>query len=385
MHRDLDKYVHDIISRIPGHLSLQSLVINQIRLDYWFEDCENLNFVKKIIEPWDIKTFDCSKTPFENWKISCWSSSEFVEILFSCIGKLDPSNFDSVKRWRGDVEHQRITTPGGTIIVLHTASFRGITIYMRKERSIYCIFKTDPDISHTEHVIKYPARTEGRKYGIFDCHASSITMDGKGVIFLGQRRSGKTTISTELVNMGGKYLSNDLCSIDLSSKKEIKVGSIPHMIRYTKGNLLQVLKLKDQNFKGLIKKDYKEGLVFYGGKYELYPLGEQNKIPLAIGHSLFPVSIIVFPNGSIDKIKPSVKIINNKTTIDQFTNLLATDRPLPDWLSSKETHISSNVIEEFVFTNERLINVKGLQFEFNFSDVTAFEMLVDQIHQLNRT
>lgn len=55
-------------------------------------------------------------------------------------------------------------------------------------------------------------------------HGGGIVINGKGCIFTGEKGAGKSTISTALRQKGYKFISDDVCSINIGKTKTINHG-----------------------------------------------------------------------------------------------------------------------------------------------------------------
>ena len=69
--------------------------------------------------------------------------------------------------------------------------------------------------------------------GFLVLHASAIGFDGKGVIFLGEKGAGKSTMAAALLAVGGRLLSDDVVAITTSPSDERVIASgFPQMKVY---------------------------------------------------------------------------------------------------------------------------------------------------------
>ncbi|MGI8837501.1 MAG: hypothetical protein ACR2H4_12815 [Pyrinomonadaceae bacterium] len=361
----------------PDQISCHYFLINNVPIAFRRADAESASFLLNILEPWSSRgrTQGLDK---QEWDICAWTSAEQVERLcdqLSGVPRLP------VKRWRGDDYHQMVSDAAGNVAVLHTSPFVGVTLYCGVDRRIYCVFRDGLDIPHCEHTVKYPGRTGGRREGRFDCHASCGVFGDTAIVFIGQRRCGKTTLALEAIFSGANYVSNDLCVLELG-QKEITVHALPHMLRLTDENARRWPTIARRTFDlDRANEDYSKGFVFNGGKYEAYAPAIPEILPSIVGNIPYPVRAVVFPSATVHRRGCAVRILSAEETLDRTVEQIALDRPLPDWLPAGSVLVASvsQFINEGPTGNSSLF---GIDFSFSFEDRGAFKTLFDALATL---
>ncbi|MBW4463612.1 MAG: hypothetical protein KME47_25720 [Nodosilinea sp. WJT8-NPBG4] len=383
----VDRIIASIANSIPIDTELSHYIINTIGLRLHCSPGINTDFVREIFEPWcyDQRIYNRSlyESPLnESWSVYLWTNSRLVNQHKHSVALLSGAT-TSVQRWRGDDQHLRLSGSSGALLVLHEKPFEGITVYLPDKKTIYSVFDNDPNISHCEHVLKYPSRTQSRLYDIWDCHASAVLHNDEAVIFVGNRRSGKTTCVIEMIARESYYyIANDLCAIDLTALEGIYLHAIPHMLRLTDDNISKwpdiahrALKVDRDN------EDYTKGFVFCGGKYEIYAPVARDFIGEIVGSIPYPVKFVIFPHGSLEPSAPVIRELSSDETTRRLAQQLCSDRPLPDWLAveSYDTHRPKRLLLELCAKRP----LHGLDFQFHFSDSSAFDKLTSVLGYLD--
>lgn len=356
----------------PAGLRRESFFVNGMRLDFLHQGDIGTDFVTTIFEPWELGGQD---EPAETWSVAAWTCQRSVERVFQGLSGSQPGKV--VKRWRGDFEHQAFLGETGAVVVLHREPFNGVTLYLQERKRIFCLFAGEPNVSHCEHTLKYPARTHSRRYGHIDCHASAVIVGGRAVLFVGRRQSGKTTCALDMVARGARYVSNDLCSVSIGSDGFLRVWALPHMLRLTQENAERLPKaaLRAERDRGNI--DYTRGMVFFGGKYELYAPLALDLIGTVVGKGPQPVGAVVFARGTTDRVPVEVQPLSENEAWRRFTKELCSDQPLPDWLPVRGNRLEA--ISHHMGKGKEIRAIRSVEFFFGFSDRFAMDSLVSAI------
>ena len=360
--------------QLPDSVTISPYSINNICVTVASQNSDVSLFLARILEPWKLFPVHHLQHCQENWQVVFITHSPTYKLMVKIFDAIPSSDLAVAKRWRGDYDHEVIKGDAGKIIVLHRNPFKGITACKPLDKQIVCIFDGALDVSHCEHVVKYPCRVAGRKYHTWDCHASCVSRAGLATLILGPRRAGKTTTSLNLVSLGARYIANDLCAIDVSNEMAFLVRPIPHMLRITSENLDAWPVLAQNTIEGNMgNRDYSRGIVYEGGKYELYdPLASGFIGPVSDGSSM-RIENVVFAAGNTQEMEPIITRLSPRATALRLSDSLCNDRPLPDWLSENEGNFE--VLKQMVENNVSIANIHSFTFEFHFGHQLAFQLL----------
>ena len=237
-----------------------------------------------------------------------------------------------MRRWPGDVDAERYDLGPGWSVVVHRQPFRGLTVLAAPERTLHYL-RADAafDASHTEHMLKYPLRTTLRQSGFAQVHAAGAVHRGRGLLLMGVKASGKSTLLAQLLRHGAAQVSNDL-SFVRPVAGGLEMIAFPHITRVAPGTVGDNPVLRD----GLAREDrtgdYLRSPVFHGGKEEFYfPVLERlwGRNPLC---SRAPLDAIVVPafdaGGTVSEAGPLAAAERDELV----RHCVVEDPPLPDWL-----------------------------------------------------
>ncbi len=239
----------------------------------------------------------------------------------------------TVKRWPGDFDAARYDLPGGWSVVIHDRPFTGLTIFCPDECELhYLRADTAWDASHTEHVLKYPLRTTLRQAGLAQVHAAGCVFGGRGLLIMGEKASGKSTLLAHLMTTGADQVSNDLSFVAVAAPDGPRMIAFPHITRMGPGTVGDNAALRTGLAAELRTGDYLRSPVFNGGKEEFYfPVLERiwGRNPIA---RQAPLDAILFPALDLDCRAASARPVTAAERDERVRRALVTDPPLPDWL-----------------------------------------------------
>lgn len=112
----------------------------------------------------------------------------------------------------------------------NAVSFRGSELAFEKWPAIFCIQPNHVTYYFLIPELLYPAVLMSQivnvitseKYaglGIIPIHAGAVSKDDKAILFIGEKRAGKTTLSLSMAKYGYKYFTDDITLIDIASNK----------------------------------------------------------------------------------------------------------------------------------------------------------------------
>lgn len=239
----------------------------------------------------------------------------------------------TVKRWPGDFDAARYDLPSGWSVVIHDRPFTGLTIFCPEECELHYL-RSDAawDASHTEHVLKYPLRTTLRQAGLAQVHAAGCVFGGRGLLIMGEKASGKSTLLAHLMTAGADQVSNDLSFVAVAGPAGPRMIAFPHITRMAPGTVGDNAALRTGLATELRTGDYLRSPVFNGGKEEFYfPVLERiwGRNPIA---RQAPLDAILFPVLDLDCQAASARPVADAERDERVRRSLVTDPPLPDWL-----------------------------------------------------
>lgn len=239
----------------------------------------------------------------------------------------------AVKRWPGDFTAARYDLPNHWSVVVHDRPFTGLTIFCLDECELHYLRAGEEfDASHTEHVLKYPLRTTLRQAGLAQVHAAGCVYAGRGLLIMGEKASGKSTLLAHLMSQGADQVSNDLSFVSMSASPDAAMIAFPHITRMAPGTIGDNADLR----RGLARQertgDYLRSPVFNGGKEEFYfPVLERiwGRNPI---RRLAPLDAVIFPALDLDCTQASGRAVPAAERDERVRRSIVTDPPLPDWL-----------------------------------------------------
>jgi hypothetical protein len=240
---------------------------------------------------------------------------------------------EPVRRWPGDFSVDRHDLDPGYSVIVHKRPFSGFTIFDRDERTIYYLRPGDAfDVSHTEHVLKYPLRTGLRQSGLCQVHAAACEFRGRGLLLMGEKASGKSTLLARFLSRGARQVSNDLGFVRPVPPTRAEMIAFPHITRMAHGTVNDNEQLRDGLAREERTGDYLRSPVFNGGKEEFYFPVLRRIWGEDVVRRLAPLDVIIFPSLDLSLEKASTHPVPEAELRARIRTSLVDDPPLPDWL-----------------------------------------------------
>lgn len=239
----------------------------------------------------------------------------------------------TIRRWAGDDDAQRYDVDDGVSVVVHRRPFEGLTVLLRDRRRVFYLRPSPAfDVPHTEHAVKYPLRVALRVGGFAQVHAAACSFEGRGLLLMGRRRAGKTTLLVQLVRRGALQVANDLSFVRRTAAGGCEMIAFPHMTRIGPETVADSDVLRERLAAEERTGDYLRSPVFNGGKEELYhPVLERvwGRDPLC---RVAPLDAVVFPALDVHRDDSVAVPLPVDEAVERVRTALVTDPPLPDWL-----------------------------------------------------
>jgi hypothetical protein len=251
-----------------------------------------------------------------------------VDELTAGVGSAVP-----VRRWAGDVPADRYDLGLGRYVVVHQRPFAGLTVFLRDERELFYL-RSDAahDVPHTEHVVKYPLRVALRQAGFSQVHAAACSFRGRGLLLMGPRRSGKSTLLMQLMNRGARFVASDFSFLHRIRGERGGMIAFPHMIRVALGTIGDNDRVRESLARHERTNDYLRAPVFNAGKEEFYfPVLERIWGRDAICR-VAPLDMILFPALDLSRTHSDSARLSRNETRRRIRDTLMNDPPTLDWL-----------------------------------------------------
>nr|WTA00134.1 hypothetical protein OH820_34835 [Streptomyces sp. NBC_00857] len=258
-----------------------------------------------------------------------------------------------IRRWPGDFASDRYDFSAGRSLVVHRRPFLGLTVFSRDERTLRYLRPDNAcDVSHTEHVLKYPLRVTLRQAGAAQMHAAGCAFRGRGLLLMGHKGSGKSTLLCRLMSRGARQVSNDLSFALRTPNGAWEMIAFPHITRVARGTVDDNRTLHDALEREERTGDYMSSPVFNGGKEEFYfPVLERIWGTSPLCRSA-PLDLIVFPSFDERRTVAAARVLPSRETRERVLHTLVDDPPLPDWLpfmsAAEFRSLASNTAESLL-------------------------------------
>jgi hypothetical protein len=232
----------------------------------------------------------------------------------------------SVRRWAGDFPADRYDLAPGRSVVVHSRPFVGLTLFDRDERElVYLRPGAAYEVPHTEHVVKYPLRVALRQAGFAQVHAAACSFEGRGLLLLGPRRSGKSTLLFRLMSRGARFVASDMSFV-----RGRRMIAFPHMLRIGAGTIDDNEELSAYFARHERTGDYLRSPIFNAGKEELYfPLLAEIWGDVCRDT---PLDAVVFPALDLARSTSEILPVPAEETRRRVRETLVDDPPTLDWL-----------------------------------------------------
>jgi hypothetical protein len=303
----------------------------------------------------------------EGWRVGCIRSDELVRAWSEHWERAAASGPEPVeiRRWDGDPVALRADWPEQIAVVRHRSPFTGLTVFARPlELAAYVLPEAEPlSIHHLEHLLKYTLRVRCWRAGGVEVHAATGVYRDRGIVMMGSRRSGKTTLAMHLLSRGGSLLGSDLALLWDGTGGGPAIRAIPAVCRIASETIADNRYLRAAMARVPPGDDYLEGPVFFDEKYELYPPALDSVFGHPVNASDARADLIVLPRFSVERARQRITPVPPEPARALVRDRLVNDKPLPDWLPFDEvlrrTEIEAGWIDAIV---ARLPPVVELEF-----------------------
>jgi hypothetical protein len=238
------------------------------------------------------------------------------------------------RRWPTDFDSDYYDIAPGQRVVVHREPFKGLTLFSRDARRIlYLRAGDDHDVSHTEHCIKYPFRVLLRRAGFSQVHAGGFSLGPRGVLVVGEKGRGKSTLVVHAMGRGAKEVSNDLGYIRRTADGHCEMVAVPQITRLGAGTVADSEKIRTALAAEPRTGDYLTSPVFNNDKEEFYyPVLERiwGTDPVCRHTTL---DLIVFPMLDVHLTGAAwATEVPAEEARGRLLSCLLHDSPLPEWL-----------------------------------------------------
>ena len=348
-------------------------------VSFWPDSADGLRIVHTIFGPYcavrDVSPDD--PEPSERWHVASAEIPDLGAVTDELVAGAGPPT--PVRRWGGDVPADRYDLAPGRALVVHHRPFVGLTVFLRDEREIHYLRPGAAyEIPHTEHVVKYPLRVALRQAGFSQVHGAACSFHGRGLLLMGPRRSGKSTLLFHLMGRGARFVASDLSFVRGVRRGEAEMLAFPHMVRIAEGTIGDNPTLRDALAREERTGDYLRSPVFNAGKEELYfPVLERIWGRDAVCRAA-PLDLVVFPALDLDRTHAEIERLPQDETERRIRDTLTNDLPILDWLP----FVADEEFESLrVASAEDVARCAPAGYELRFGPhrtdpVTAFEALV---------
>ncbi|MBI2170227.1 MAG: hypothetical protein HYU28_12135 [Actinobacteria bacterium] len=252
-----------------------------------------------------------------------------------------------IRRWAGDATADRFDTWPFSV-ALHDDPFEGITIFEVPTRSVHYLRPgSESDVPHTEHVVKYPLRVSLREAGFAQVHAAGVVYRDRGLLLLGQRAAGKSTLAMRLMAAGASWVGNDLVYVRPAGDG-CEMIAFPHMTRLAAGTIRDNDRVLDVLAAVPRTGDYLRSPIFNGGKEEFYFPVLARMWGDDIVCRQTTVDAIVIPSLDPDRATSEALPLRPTDARARVIESLRNDPPYPDWLPALTEDGFASLVEDVV-------------------------------------
>ena len=289
---------------------------------------------------------DAGRPDAAGWRVGCLRSDELYHAwsrrFESAVSAGCPVT--EVRRWDGDPAALRADLADHVAVVRHTTPFTGITVFAQPMRlSAYLLPAAEqPSVHHVEHLVKYPLRVGCWTAGGVEAHSATCRYRDRGVVMMGFRHSGKTTLAMHLLSRGGGLLGSDLVLLR-AGPGGLAAAAIPAVCRIAAETIEDNAYLRASVPSSPHGPDHLRGRVFFDGKHELYPPALDDLFGRPVAVATCAADLIVFPGFSRDRAGQRLRWLPAHEAQVLVRERLVTDKPLPDWLPFAEVHARAGI------------------------------------------
>jgi hypothetical protein len=289
----------------------------------------------------------------DDWRVACIRSDDLHDV-WSREWERAAGPRVEITRWDGDFTALRADWPDGVSVVRHTEPFVGLTIFAEPIRLAVYLLPEDERLSihHLEHLLKYTLRVRCWRAGGVEVHAATCVYRDRGLLLMGERKSGKTTLAMHVVSRGGYLLGSDLALLCDGNGDGLALRAIPAVCRIAPETVADNTRLREGMAHVSTGDDYLNGPVFFDEKYELYPPALDAVFGHPVSRAAASADLVVLPRFGVDHTRQKVAWLEPDAARELIRERLVGDKPLPDWLPFREvlerTEIEAASIDRFV-------------------------------------
>ena len=306
-------------------------------VDFWCDLTDGVRIARTIFGPYG--TLDEVSAPGSRidgrWRVTSVEVPGLLEAAERLVRALTGPRGAPVpvRRWGGDVPAERYDFGHGRCLVVHRGPLHGLTVFVRGEREIYYLRPCAAfDVPHTEHAIKYPLRVGLRRAGCSQVHAAACWFRGRGLLLMGPRRSGKSTLLMQLMGRGAQLIASDLSFVRREGDGAGRLIAFPQMLRIARGTIDDNETMRESLSRQVRSGDYLRSPVFNAGKEEFYlPVLERIWGRRAVRRTA-PLDTILFPALDLDRRCAAGARLSPDETERRILDSLSNDPPILDWL-----------------------------------------------------
>jgi hypothetical protein len=292
------------------------------RVSFASDSARGVRIVQAIFGPY----CEVEAGPAEGWRVLSAKVGDLPRLAERLMAGAPPPR--PVRRWAGDFPADRYDLAPGRSVVVHSQPFAGLTLFDRDERElVYLRPGAAYEVPHTEHVVKYPLRVALRQAGFAQVHAAACSFEGRGLLLLGPRRSGKSTLLFRLLSRGGRFVASDMSFV-----KGRRAIAFPHMLRIGSGTIGDNEELSAFFVAHGRTGDYLRSPIFNAGKEELYVPVLQRIWGKDVVCRESPFDVVVFPALDLTRSTAEVVPVPAEETRRRVRETLVDDPPTLDWL-----------------------------------------------------
>jgi hypothetical protein len=285
----------------------------------------------------------------DDWRVACIRSDDLHDVWSRAWERAEPPLVE-ITRWDGDPVALRGDWPDGVSIVRHREPFVGLTVFAEPLRLAAYVLPEDERLSihHLEHLLKYTLRVRCWGAGGVEVHAATCVYRDRGLLLMGTRKSGKTTLAMHVVSRGGYLLGSDLALLCDGSGDGLALRAIPAVCRIAPETVADNTRLREGMAHVSAGDDYLNGPVFFDEKYELYPPALDAVFGQPVSRAAAGADLVVFPRFSVDRTRQRVAWLELETARELIRERLVADKPLPDWLPFRQVLERSEIEAEWI-------------------------------------
>ncbi len=149
------------------------------------------------------------------------------------------------------------------------------------------------------------------KYNALCFHSATVDINGKGIVFMGESGSGKTSLALQFFLNDAKYVSNDLTF--LHKEKNVHILGMPQQTNLGHGALAWFYKKSPD----LFNENYDEAYKKYNAN-QLFEKGNLDKVSIDIADKEATVlwtdcKYIIFPQPNVGANEPVIELLKPET------------------------------------------------------------------------